>query len=125
MFEAAEIKHKVDKATFKREEPKLRAGLIKSQYALADKKPFEVVVLICGLAGAGRGEVLGMLNEWLDPRLVETADCDQPSDEDRERRGHAGMHTWGNGRARLSYEFHHPGYRDARPLPRLEPPDDP
>jgi len=85
MFEAAEIKHKVDKATFKREEPRLRAGLIKAQYALAEKKPFEVIVLICGLAGAGKGEVLAMLNEWLDPRLVETAAADQPTDEERER----------------------------------------
>jgi polyphosphate:AMP phosphotransferase len=85
MFEAAEIKHKVDQATFRREEPRLRAALIKTQYALAEKKPFQVVILICGLAGAGKGEALAMLNEWLDPRLVETAACDQTTDEERER----------------------------------------
>lgn len=85
MFEAAEIKHKVDKATFEREEPRLRTALIAAQRTLADKKPFEVVILVAGLAGSGKGEVLAMLNEWLDPRLVETADCDQPTDEEGER----------------------------------------
>lgn len=85
MFEAAEIKHKVDKATFEREEPRLRAALIAAQRTLAEKSPFEVVILIGGLAGSGKGEVLATLNEWLDPRLVETADCDDPTDEEQER----------------------------------------
>src|SRR5687768_14318288 len=83
MFEAAEIKHKVDKATFEREEPRLREALIRAQKALAEKKPFEVVILIAGLAGSGKGEVLATLNEWLDPRLVDTVDCDQETDEER------------------------------------------
>ena len=82
MFEAAEIKHKVDKATFEREEPRLREALIAAQKTLAEKEPFEVVILIAGLAGAGKGDVLATLNEWMDPRLVETADCDDPSDEE-------------------------------------------
>ncbi len=85
MFEAAEIKHKVDKATFEREEPRLREALIAAQTALDAKKPFEVVVLLAGLAGSGKGELLATLNEWLDPRLVETANCEDPTDEERER----------------------------------------
>ena len=85
MFEAAEIKHKVDKATFAREEPRLREALLAAQKTLALKKPCEVVLLVGGLAAAGTGDVLATLNEWLDPRLVETADCDQPTDEERER----------------------------------------
>ncbi len=85
MFEAAEIKHKVDKAIFKREEPRLRAALVDAQLALAAKKPFEVVLLISGLAGAGKGEALAKLNAWLDPRQVDTAASDQPTDEERER----------------------------------------
>ncbi|MGH7003225.1 MAG: polyphosphate:AMP phosphotransferase, partial [Alphaproteobacteria bacterium] len=89
MFEAAEIKHKVDKATFKREEPRLREALLKAQSALAEKKPFEVVILVAGLAGAGKGDVLATLNEWMDPRLIDTAPCDSPTDEERER-----PHMW-------------------------------
>jgi polyphosphate:AMP phosphotransferase len=85
MFEAAEIKHKVDKATFEREEPRLREALIAAQKALAEKKPFEVVIVVAGLAGSGKGDVLATLNEWLDPRQVETVDCDQETDEERER----------------------------------------
>src|SRR6185369_11354127 len=85
MFESAEIRHKVDKATFAREEPRLRETLLAAQKALVDKKPFEVVILIAGLAGSGKGELLATLNEWMDPRLLETAACDQPTDEERER----------------------------------------
>jgi polyphosphate:AMP phosphotransferase len=85
MFEAAEIKHKVDKATFEREEPRLRESLLAAQKALTEKKPFEVVILVAGLAGSGKGEVLATLNEWMDPRLLETSACDQPTDEERER----------------------------------------
>ena len=43
MFEAAEIKHKLDKATFKREEPRLRKALLDAQAELGEKKPIEVV----------------------------------------------------------------------------------
>src|SRR5689334_16893547 len=82
MFEAAEIKHKVDKATFERAEPRLRETLIAAQEKPDAKKPFEVVVLVAGLAGAGKGEMLATLNEWMDPRLVETANCEEPTDEE-------------------------------------------
>jgi len=85
MFEAAEIKHQVDKATFKREEPRLRQALLKAEFALADQKPFEVVIVLAGLAGAGKGETLAMINEWMDPRQIDTIDCDDPTDEERER----------------------------------------
>jgi AMP-polyphosphate phosphotransferase len=85
MFEAAEIKHKVDNATYKREEPRLREALLKAEFALGDQKPFEVVIVLAGLAGAGKGETLAMINEWMDPRSIETVDCDDPTDEERER----------------------------------------
>ena len=85
MFEAAEIKHKVDKATFEREEPRLRETLLAVQKTLAEKKPFEVVILLAGLAGAGKGDVLATLNEWLDPRQVDTVDGDEATDEENER----------------------------------------
>ncbi|MCW5772712.1 MAG: polyphosphate:AMP phosphotransferase [Rhodospirillaceae bacterium] len=85
MFEAAEIKHDIDKAAFKRQEPRLREALLQAQFELGDKKPFEVVVLIAGLAGAGKGEALATFNDWMDPRHVETTACDPPTDEERER----------------------------------------
>ncbi len=85
MFEAAEIKHKVGKKTFEREAPRLREALIAAQKALDEKKPFEVVILVAGLAGSGKGDVLATLNEWMDPRLLETSAGDTPTDEERER----------------------------------------
>jgi hypothetical protein len=40
MFESASLKHKVDKATFRREEPKLREALLNAQYDLKQKGSF-------------------------------------------------------------------------------------
>jgi polyphosphate:AMP phosphotransferase len=85
MFEAAEIKHTIQKAKFQREEPRLREHLVRLQAALADKKSFPVIVLIGGLAGGGKGDVLAMLNEWFDPRLIQTAAGGEATDEECER----------------------------------------
>jgi polyphosphate kinase 2 (PPK2 family) len=38
-----------------------------------------------GAAGAGRGDVLNALGEWLDPRGVETFSFHTPTDEERDR----------------------------------------
>ena len=53
MFVSAELGHKVDKETFKREVPKLRAELLDVQYDMLEKKEFPVVILISGVDGSG------------------------------------------------------------------------
>jgi len=85
MFESAEIGHKLSKAQYKRIEPKLRADLLDAQFDLAKKGAFPVVVLISGVRGAGKGETVNLLNEWMDPRHIHTHAFDVPSDEERER----------------------------------------
>ena len=55
MFESALIEHKLDKETYRREEPLLRSALLEAQLALVDKKPFSVVILVTGMDGAGKG----------------------------------------------------------------------
>ena len=72
MFESASLKHKVDKTTFRREEPKLREALLNAQYDLKQKGSFPVLILIAGVEGAGKGETVNLLNEWMDPRHIET-----------------------------------------------------
>ena len=85
MFESAELGHKIDKATYEREEPKLREALLNAQYDLAQDKRFPVIVVIGGVDGAGKGETVNLLNEWMDPRHIRTHAFPELSDEERER----------------------------------------
>lgn len=72
MFESAEIGHQIDKKTFKREAPLLRAALLQAQYRLLQEAKTAVVILVNGVDGAGRGETVNVLNEWMDPRHIRT-----------------------------------------------------
>jgi polyphosphate:AMP phosphotransferase len=72
MFESAELGHKIDKDRYHEEEPKLRNALLAAQYELVKRKSFRVVILIAGVDGAGKGETLNILNEWMDPRHLQT-----------------------------------------------------
>ena len=85
MFESADLDHEVGKAEYKREEPALRRALLEAQQRLLKERRFSVVLLIAGVQGAGRGETVNLLNEWMDPRHVETTAFGAPSDEERER----------------------------------------
>jgi polyphosphate:AMP phosphotransferase len=72
MFESAELGHEISKERYDEEEPKLRSELIAAQYELVKTKGFRVVILIAGVDGAGKGEALNLLNEWMDPRHLQT-----------------------------------------------------
>jgi polyphosphate:AMP phosphotransferase len=85
MFESAELGHKIDKATYDAEVPKLREALLEAQIALAKQAKFPVVILIGGVDGAGRGETVNLLNEWMDPRFLQTHGMGEPSDEELDR----------------------------------------
>ena len=64
--------------------PELRSQLLQTQFALRESK-VSVVIIISGVDGAGKGEVVHRLNEWLDPRGVDTQAFWQLSDEEKER----------------------------------------
>jgi polyphosphate:AMP phosphotransferase len=85
MFESAELGHRLDKATYEAAVPALREALLDAQLELLQSRKFAVVLLIGGVDGAGKGETVNLLNEWLDPRHVETNAPDLPTDEERER----------------------------------------
>lgn len=85
MFESVEIGHKTSKEDFERVESQLRAELLDAQYDLREQAAFSVVVLINGVDGAGKGETVNLLNEWMDPRHIETWAFDLPSSEEAER----------------------------------------
>ncbi|MDB6050331.1 MAG: pap [Pseudomonas sp.] len=82
MFESAEIGHAIDKETYDAEVPALREALLEAQYELQKQARFPVIVLINGIEGAGKGETIKLLSEWMDPRLIEVRSFDQQTDEE-------------------------------------------
>jgi polyphosphate:AMP phosphotransferase len=84
MFESAELGHKIDKETYDREVPKLREDLINAQYDLSQQRRFPVIIVVGGVDGAGKSETVNLLNEWMDPRHIQTHAFPDPSDEERE-----------------------------------------
>lgn len=82
MFESAEIGHSIDKDTYEAAVPALREALLEAQYELKQQARFPVIILINGIEGAGKGETVKLLNEWMDPRLIEVRTFDQPTDEE-------------------------------------------
>ena len=85
MFESAELGHRLSKAEYETIEPKLRTDLLDVQLDLFEHKDFAVVILINGIDGAGRGETVNLLNEWMDPRHIEVHAFDRPTGEEGER----------------------------------------
>ncbi|MFK3906661.1 polyphosphate:AMP phosphotransferase [Pseudomonas monteilii] len=85
MFESAEIGHCIDKDVFDAEEPALREALLEVQYELKARARFPLIILINGIEGAGKGETVKLLNEWMDPRLIEVRTFDEKTDEELAR----------------------------------------
>ncbi|MCU0930036.1 MAG: polyphosphate:AMP phosphotransferase, partial [Burkholderiaceae bacterium] len=88
MFESANLRHKVPKAVYREEEARLRAALLDAQYDLKVDGRFAVLILIAGVEGAGKGETIDLLNEWMDPRHIQTSAFGPRSDEEVERPAH-------------------------------------
>ena len=85
MFESAELGHTIDKASYEKAVPGLRADLLDAQFDMGEAKKFAVVILVNGVNGAGKGETVNLLNAWMDPRHIQTHAFPPPSDEERER----------------------------------------
>ncbi|MCX7141335.1 MAG: polyphosphate:AMP phosphotransferase [Proteobacteria bacterium] len=85
MFESAELGHKVTKQVYARQEPKLREALLNAQFDLAQAKKFPVLILIGGVDGAGKGETVNLLSEWMDPRHIQTRAFGDATDEEGQR----------------------------------------
>jgi len=64
--------------------PALRGALVQMQVAL-QHAPFPILLVVAGDEASGKGDVVNLLNGWLDPRGVETFAFHEPTDEERER----------------------------------------
>jgi polyphosphate:AMP phosphotransferase len=84
MFEAAELGQEIPKEQYKARVPTLRTELLEVQRKLTEAR-FPVIVVFAGVDGAGQGETVNLLNEWMDPRWIVTRAYGDPSDEESER----------------------------------------
>lgn len=84
IFESHEQNRQLPKKEFKQKLPELRVELLQLQQELIEQK-FPVIILFAGVDGAGKGEAVNFLNEWMDPRTIATHAYTTPSDEERER----------------------------------------
>ena len=82
MFESAELGHEISKEDYERDVPELRKNLLDAQLDLRDSGKFQVIILIGGVDGAGRGQTVKILNEWMDARYIETNAMPAPTEEE-------------------------------------------
>lgn len=69
MFEAVELGQKISKTDFNAAVPELRTKLLKLQYEIKDQG-VPVIIIVSGVEGAGKSEVVNRINEWLDARWI-------------------------------------------------------
>ncbi len=68
MFEAAELGRQVSKDVYKDEERELQTDLLVTQRAMRDAN-VPALIIVAGVEGAGKGEVVNLLHTWLDARV--------------------------------------------------------
>lgn len=85
MFRTAELGRTVSKSDYKPRALELRQELLQVQQELRECGRFPVVLVFAGVDGAGKGETVNLLNEWMDPRWLVTRAYGEPADVERER----------------------------------------
>ena len=85
MFRTAELGQKISKSEFREKVPVLRQELLEAQRKVRELAKFPVIIVFAGVNGAGKGEIINLLNAWMDPRWLVTHAYDLPSDEETER----------------------------------------
>ncbi|MGH7297262.1 MAG: polyphosphate:AMP phosphotransferase [Polyangiaceae bacterium] len=85
MFESAELGHEVSKRKFEAEAPKIRSALLEAQGAVLERREFPIVLLSGGVDGGGKGEVVNLLLEWMDPRHIQVHALGPPTEDELAR----------------------------------------
>jgi polyphosphate:AMP phosphotransferase len=84
MFATAKIGRRLSKAAYRAEVDELRTRLLEAQIALHERN-IPVYLIIAGMEGTGKGEVVNRLDEWLDARGVNVYAFWEETDEERDR----------------------------------------
>ena len=73
---------RLSKKAYQARASRLREQLVQLQVELKHV-PFKVLLILAGPEGAGRGNLLNTLAEWLDPRGVETFSYHAPTENEQ------------------------------------------
>jgi len=84
MFETVELGQSLSDAKFEKLEPKLRTELLRAQSDLSKAK-IPAIILVHGVDGAGKGDAVNLLNEWMDARYLVTQAFGAPTEEEANR----------------------------------------
>ena len=84
MFETLEVGKRISEDDYSSLQKKLRDRLLQAQLDLAGRD-YPVIIVVAGLDGAGKGSLVQQLNEWMDPRWIETNTFWEHSDEEESR----------------------------------------
>ena len=84
MFEAIELGRSLSKKEFKQDEQQFRTELLQLQQQLVEKN-VPVLILVAGVEGAGKGDVVDNLNKWFDSRGMMTYAFWGETDEEKAR----------------------------------------
>lgn len=72
MLSDAEADPALSRDAFKKQEDRLRPALVKAQYDRLRKPDRSLLIVVAGIDGAGKGATVNLLNEWMDPRHIQT-----------------------------------------------------
>lgn len=84
MFEIVETGSKISKSDYKKRLPVLRYELLQAQFSLQEAG-IPLLIILAGVEGAGKGEVVNRLNSWMDTRFIETNVFRKDTDEQKHR----------------------------------------
>ena len=85
MFAEAQADPVLPKEDFKTQESRLRVALLRSQYDRLKRADRTLLIVVAGIDGAGKGDTINQLNEWMDPRHIHTLAYGPPDADDSAR----------------------------------------
>ncbi|MFN3200481.1 MAG: polyphosphate:AMP phosphotransferase [Bradymonadia bacterium] len=83
-FDDVEKPSPITRKDYEAQEIELRERLLSAQARLKESK-HPVLILFSGVDKAGKGTMVNLLNEWMDPRNITTRAFDTPTQGERER----------------------------------------
>ena len=84
MFDQFEARAPMEKSIFEERALELRQQLLQLQFAIEETR-HPVIIVLAGLDGSGKGVLVHRLNEWMDPRGIDTNTYWEHSDEEESR----------------------------------------
>lgn len=72
MFKSALIPRHLDKEEYKAQLPELRNEFLNLQFDLLDRKEFPLILVVEGVDGSGKADLVNRIYEWGDPHYLKT-----------------------------------------------------